>query len=70
MVMRAVVAILTENCELQMIVGKRGFVPLPSGKLVLMPHQLGRLFMSYVAVVGGLHCSMAMQHHVAVGVEQ
>lgn len=41
MVMRAVVAILTENWELQMIVGKRGFVPLPSGKLVLMPHAIG-----------------------------
>ena len=60
--LRALSAILTENCELQMIVGKRGFAPLPSGKLILMPHELD-------VAVNDPHCSVATQR-VAVGVEQ
>ena len=40
-----------------MIVGKRGFVPLPGGKLVLMPHELD-------VAADGLHCSVATQRVV------
>ena len=46
-----------------MTVGKRGFVPLPNGKLVLMPHD-------WDVAVDGLDCSVATQRAIAVRVEQ